>query len=329
MNAQELLEDKGLLYAFDFDGQGGCSAISADEIDQAEKPGATRWVHLDFTKSSTQKWLRKQPDIDPIVIDALLDEDSRPRELKIEDGLLVTLRGVNSNPDEDPEDMVSIRMWLTSSRIVSTRRRLLFSVRSLREDLENGKGPSNVGQYLTSLAHRLGERMGLVIDKLDDAIEDAEHKFEQGKQSVYSGEFSLIRRQAARLRRYLAPQRDALERLSRETDSFLTNEECLELREEANQVTRYLEDLDLVRERAMLAQEEILGRLAQEQNSRMYVLSIVAAIFLPLSFLTGLMGMNVAGLPGTENTAAFIVVCLVMLVAALGIVALFKWRKWL
>jgi len=46
-----------------------------------------------------------------------------------------------------------------------------------------------------------------------------------------------------------------------------------------------------------LAQEEILGRMAQQQNARMYVLSIVAAIFLPLSFLTGLFGMNVAGLP--------------------------------
>jgi len=88
-----------------------------------------------------------------------------------------------------------------------------------------------------------------------------------------------------------------LQSLSRNHSGLLDREQAFEICEEGDRITRYLEDLDLVRERAMVAQEEILGRMAQQQNARMYVLSIVAAIFLPLSFLTGLFGMNVAGLP--------------------------------
>ena len=90
-----------------------------------------------------------------------------------------------------------------------------------------------------------------------------------------------------------------------------------------------LEDLDLVRERALVAQEEFLGMIANEQNNRMLLLSIVAAIFLPLSFLTGLMGMNVAGLPGTENNWAFGIIVFLMTLIAVLILLLFRARKWL
>jgi zinc transporter len=78
----------------------------------------------------------------------------------------------------------------------------------------------------------------------------------------------------------------------------------------------------------MVAQEEFLGIIAHEKNSRMLVLSIVAAIFLPLSFLTGLMGMNVAGLPGTVNAWAFWILVVLMMAIAAVILVLFRIRNW-
>jgi zinc transporter len=131
------------------------------------------------------------------------------------------------------------------------------------------------------------------------------------------------------VRRFLAPQRDALDRLYRHPGAWLSDSEINELREEADRITRYLEDLDLARERTMVLREEFLGQLAQEQNSRMYVLSVVAAIFLPLTFVTGLLGMNVGGLPGLESPTGFIASVVVMIVAAVGLVVLFRWKKWL
>jgi zinc transporter len=94
-------------------------------------------------------------------------------------------------------------------------------------------------------------------------------------------------------------------------------------------MTRVLEDLDLARERAMVAHEEFVARVAQEQNSRVYLLSIVAAIFLPLSFLTGLFGMNVAGLPGLEDPSAFLVVTGIMLGLAVIALIVFRLKRWI
>ena len=68
--------------------------------------------------------------------------------------------------------------------------------------------------------------------------------------------------------------------------------------------------------------------MAEQMNSRMYLLSIVAALFLPLGFVTGLLGVNVAGIPGTENSGAFIAVCLMLLALGLLQLWIFERRGW-
>lgn len=322
-------ESNGLIFAYDLDGKGGGKLLNWSDIENAAIADRTRWIHLDFTDAHAHKWLRERSGINSTIVDALLDNDSRPRAIEHDDGLLTILRGVNMNPGADPEDMVSIRLWLEPGRIVSTRRRRLLSVQSIKEDLDKGSGPKSIGSFLVMLVERMGARIAPVIDDLDEAVEAAEQKFHADNLSNYRGEFSELRRAAMRIRRFLAPQREGLERMSRQTTPLLTDNEKFELREEADRETRNLEDLDLVREKAMVAQEELVSQLAQQQNSRMYVLSIVAAIFLPLSFITGLLGMNVAGLPGTENPAGFIISALLMVVAALLILLLFRFKRWL
>ncbi|MBK6960662.1 MAG: hypothetical protein IPH23_05385 [Gammaproteobacteria bacterium] len=92
--------------------------------------------------------------------------------------------------------------------------------------------------------------------------------------------------------------------------------------------SRYVEDLDLVRERAMVLQEELLNRNVEQQNARMYVLAILSAIFLPITFITGLFGMNVAGLPGTRDGHAFAIVVAIMAAALAVVVALMRRKHW-
>ncbi len=96
----------------------------------------------------------------------------------------------------------------------------------------------------------------------------------------------------------------------------------------ADRIARDVEDLDLVRERALVITEELLNRIAQEQNSRMYVLSIIAAIFLPITFITGLFGMNVAGLPGLEHSAAFLIVTGVMVGVTAATFLILRANRW-
>ena len=135
---------------------------------------------------------------------------------------------------------------------------------------------------------------------------------------------SRNRRQAISLRRFLAPLREVLTRLYTDRTPLFDDMSRSHLREIADRLTRYIEELDSARDRAAITQEELAGRLADEMNKNMYVLSIVAGIFLPLGLLTGLLGINVGGIPGTQSNWAFAIVCIILVGLAVTVLWLFR-----
>lgn len=142
------------------------------------------------------------------------------------------------------------------------------------------------------------------------------------------GNILELRREIIMLRRYIAPQRDAMNKLSAADVAWLNRKNRLQLRASSDTITRHVEDLDSARDRASVAYEELSSRLSEQMNSRMYVLSLVAGLFLPLGFLTGLLGINVGGIPLAENPSGFleVVVFLVILIAIQVVV--FRRKKW-
>jgi len=322
------IHENGLVCGYLLDGKGGARQLAPEDIDTDFGPDKVVWLHFDFTHPRTRSWIQKQKDFNDHMAQAMLADDSRPRCMVDEHGVLTVLRGINLNPGSEMEDMVSIRVWMNRNRIISTRRRRLKSVLTIREQLEAGNGPTGPPSFLVSLIGLLGSRIGEAIDVINEQLDDAESSLQQSDGPTYRALFGEIRRQTARMRRYLAPQREALDRLSRVQSDFFSNKFSLDIFEQTNWMTLFIEDLDLARERAMVAQEELLNMLAHEQNSKMFILSIVAAVFLPLAFFTGLMGMNVAGLPGTESPWSFYIVLILMFAAAGFIMWLFKRKKW-
>lgn len=315
---------EGLVCAYALDGQGGGRQLGWADLDDAHD--ALVWIHIDFSQERGRRWLTELSELDHNVIEALLSEESRPRSFEYDNGVLTVLRGVNTNPGEDVEDMVSVRVWMEPGRIISTRRRKLHSIKDIRDALVAGNGPNSPGSFLADLSERLGNRIGQAVENIEESLDHAEDTQEAPGFRVKLSEF---RRKTARIRRYLAPQRDALDRLSRTRGEFFRHDEVAMLQEQTNRMAHFIEELDLARERAMVLQEESLAMLAAEQNARMLVLSIVAAVFLPLAFFTGLMGMNVAGLPGLNYEWAFWVVLGLMFAAAGAILGYFKWKNWL
>jgi zinc transporter len=103
----------------------------------------------------------------------------------------------------------------------------------------------------------------------------------------------------------------------------------LRVREVNDHLAQYIETLDSIRERAAVSQEELVNQIQEESNSRMYVLSIVSAIFLPLGFATGLLGINIGGIPGAENNNAFVIFIGMLLALTFGLLIFFRHKKWL
>lgn len=322
-------DNRGLIFAYELDGQGGGRALDMDGV-RAWRPGAgPLWVHLDYTGEDAVDWLDNHSGLEPLMVQALTAVETRPRTLVHRDGLLGILRGVNLNPGADPEDMVSIRFWLDADRIITLRHRRIMAIDDLRQAVAAGEGPAGPGEFLSELADRLVGRVATVISELDDTTDGLESEVVADQTAALRQNIADVRRVAIALRRYLAPQRDVMARLHTEKVDWLDETERLRLREVADRTTRFVEDLDAIRERASVTQEELNGRIAERMNRTMYILSIVAGIFLPLGLLTGLLGINVGGIPGTDNPWAFSIFCVLLVALAAVQVWVFRRKHWM
>lgn len=323
------MSDNGLILAILLDRHGGGKHLSWDEINRWKPREGILWLHFDYSHPGVQKWIAEESELHEIAVEALVTEETRPRATLIDDALLLALRGVNLNPDSEPEDMVSIRIWADRNRIISTRKRKLLSITDLVEFIRRNEGPRSTGEFIVELAGRLTARMEGTIEAIEDHVARVEEDIVDSSRIELRQELAVIRREAIMLRRYLSPQREALSRLYAEKISWFDESDRMRMREVTDRLIRYIEDLDSIRDRASVTQEELANRLSEQMNVRMYVLSLVAAIFLPLGFLTGLLGINVGGIPGAEYSGAFIIFLLLLAAVVALQILIFKKNKWL
>ena len=317
------------LHALILDGQGGARSLSFEALERWQPEDGVLWLHLAYTLDSTRQWLEQDSGLPELAIDALLAENTRPRAAILDEHLLLALRGVNTNPGADPEDMVSIRLCVGARLVVSTRKRRLMSVGKLLALFEQGEGPRSSAELVIRLSELLVERMGVTVEELEEQLSDLELDLLTQPGSEMRQAVRSLRRQTVTLRRYFAPQRDAFNQMLSERLSWFTTEMKLELREISDQLLRHIEDLDIIRERAAMAQEELASQQGEQLNQRMYVLSIISAVFLPLGFLTGLLGINVGGIPGADNDYAFLIFLLLLGLLVGGLLILFRRWRWL
>lgn len=318
-----------ILFGYHFDGNGGVSPLEDEHISHHLKDEALAWVHMRANHPQTRKWLQTELDyLDHIILNALLADETRPRLMEYRDGVLVILRGVNLNENADPEDMVSIRLWVDPHRIVSLRRRKLRTIGDLEERLKEGKGPHNAGDFIVDLCARMFERMEPVLIELDERTDDVEEKVMEEPDASLRRDIIDIRKQAIMMRRYISPQREVLAGLRNSELPWITDAHKRHLQESLDRLTRYVEDLDAIRERAQIVKDELANMLADKLNRNMYLLSVIAAIFLPLGFLTGLLGVNIGGIPGSDNPDAFTMFCIGMAALVAIQIWLFKKLEW-
>lgn len=230
------------------------------------------------------------------------------------EGVLLNLRGVNLHPSADPEDMISVRLWLEERRVVGVSVRPLNAIADLLGAIERGQGPVSPGDFVAKLALRLAGRAEPAVADLNEAIDGIEELTLEGTAEIPRSKLASVRRAAILLRRYLVPQRDALTTLEIEDLPWLAERDRAHLREAADRVVRLGEELDAIRDRAQVIHDQIQDQRSESLNRRMLILAVVAAIFLPLGLLTSLLGINVECIPGADNRWALAVVCAVLLI---------------
>ncbi len=314
---------KFLIDAWDFN-QHPAQAITNDDTVKS-RPGC--WFHFQRDVEGINEWL-KAADIPEPIIDAMLEEDTRPRFQRLKDGFVLLLRGVNLNEGAQPEDMMSLRILYYKDTVYTFRKHHFKAVAHIRDDLQNQQGPESLNDFLVHLVEQLNQKIEDVIDDIELNVEQMEtegfdNTAEQQKK------LTVMHRRLLRLNRFIRPQLAALDKFTSESEKWVDAELHQWLLNERDTTQRLLEQIDLMLEQVWMQREQIQQAVAEKMNRNTYWLSVIAGVFLPLSFLTGVFGINIGGMPGVENTSAFEIFCWILLgIAVVEFLLLRRLRFW-
>jgi len=302
-------------------GNGGAVEISLEQLNLQQ---GLVWIWLDLT--TVKQFLNQIKSNSPLVEEVLSAKATRPRTLAQNDALLATFRGVNLTKGSKPEDMVSIRLWMHKNMIVTVQHHDSTILSDIHASLYNGIGPKDASEFLEELLYEIVDKSAEVVSALGNKLDHIEDGMTKDFEKINRIELNHMRRRIILLRRYLIPQREAINRIPADKLSWMNETNLMHLREITDASTRILEDIDAERERSTLIHEELFAMAQEAMNKKIYLLSMVAVIFMPLGFITGLLGMNVGGIPGAGIRFGFVAVSLVLLVV-FGLQLIFLKKK--
>src|SRR3712207_660138 len=284
-------------------GDGPVREIAAAEAAAYRGPGFI-WVHIEDADPDDLATVKSQGDIPDVAANALVATETRPRCDRIEDGALVNLRGPAVVETDDSDRLVSIRLWVRQGKVNSVTRRPLAATAVVKRHMEAEK-VRDPGDLVAAFARAISTQLDPEVADLGDTLDECESGLDPHQIYKLRTKIAQIRSDAIAYRRFVAPNRDALTTLAHLDFEWLEEEDRLHIREAADRFARMTEELEAVRERAALLHEQLTDMRAEQLDQRSLELAIVALIFLPLTFITGLLGMNVQGIPYAEEPWAF------------------------
>jgi zinc transporter len=308
-------------------GDGPARPVSPGEAAAYLGPGFV-WIHLEAADEDELLFLKTQQDIPDVAANALIATETRPRCDRIEDGAIVNLRGLAAAGVEHSDRLISIRLWVREGKVNSVTRRPLAATEQVRARMAAG-AIHDPGDLVAEFARAISKQLDPEVAGLGDTLDDCETDLSPEKIYGHRGTITRIRADAIAYRRFVAPDRDALQTLAAMDFEWLAEDDRLHIREAADRFARMAEELEAVRERAALLHEQLTDMRAEQLDQRSLIISIVALVFLPLTFLTGLLGMNVKGIPYAEEPWAFWAVVAVCVSIAVPIILYFSRKHWL
>ena len=328
----DITDNSALLTGYLLDGNGHAVLVKPEQLATIQRePGKTLWLHWDREHPQTRHWLKKCGWVDRFERRLLLEQNTRPRQVKSSgQSLLMFWRILSPDSLEQTHEFLSLRLYVQPGLVLSFAQSRASPEKGLAALFHQGHGPNDAAGLLLALMQTTFERSNDVIESLVNKIEEIEAAL-QNPGNGQGDELHMLqlRRNTASIRRHLVPTLDLMVSLSNHRPSWLGTAFFSDWNEISNHLTRHLEELALCRERIGF----VLDTQQRKQSIRigriMYLLTVITGFFLPLSFVTSLLGVNLGGIPGSDTMYGFFALCLLLVLLALIQYSLLRWLRWL
>ncbi|MEX2598125.1 MAG: magnesium/cobalt transporter CorA [Dehalococcoidia bacterium] len=290
------------------------------------------WVDILDPRPEDAGFLEQDLGFHPLeAANCISPETHVPAVDQMDDHLFFNVHGVNYVDESEIVQTTELSLFVGEHYVVSSHNVPLYSVLSVRESVQRDGRLMRIGPLL--LAHALLDALvANVHPTIDKMLEHADFVEEQAlrnpKQEVV-GSILKLRRSALGLHRVMVSQQMALNRLARGDFSQVGEHALPYFRNVYEQVWRIVDFTQSVRDRSDTALTTYMSSIANRQNESMRVLSMVAAIFLPLTLLAGIYGMNFEHMPELAWPWAYFVVLGFMGIVIVTMVWAFWARRWI
>jgi zinc transporter len=295
----------------------------------ADRVGDVTWMDVDVSDEAGTNWLSTQSGLSEEVKSQLLHPGKFSRREMLEDGLLVNICAISPATEGASDDVITLGLLLEQNRVISVRSRKIAAIEEVRSHVNAGTGPRTPLGFLAFAIVCIKKRLEPLITRVAEETADLETSVLGDDVDARVEAVDALRREVFRVRRYVSPFQNLLTLIVSDPTVNASHEERRALDGALELMTRYLHALEDCRERTALLHDLIDGRVSQTMARATYNLTIIATVFLPLTFVTGLLGMNVAGIPEEHSPWGFWIVVGALIVVAVGSWAWLRWEKWL
>jgi len=328
IKAARTLADFGLICGFVFrEGTRPRPMEPADLHVAMNTPGNVVWLHFNATDARVRRWLADSGAV-PAEARAVLEErETRHRLACVGDGLLVVINDLIYSDEVEIGEVATLWAFVTPRLMVTARYRPLRGTDQLRAEARAGLQVRDGFQLLGRLLGCQVEAIEGFVDELIEELDRAEDLILRDRVGGQREELGRIRRLCAHLRRHFRPQRAAIQKLAARPPQWLEESDLEGLRGVADDLGYLIDEAEHQQERAKILQEELGSREAESHGRNLYVLTIYTVVFMPMTLISGIFGMNVAGLPGTEGRTSFWWVMFLIATAGVLTFAALLYRK--
>jgi zinc transporter len=298
-------DNQGLICGFLLNSQAPVKHFLWDAVSQVFTNESIIWLHFNLVDARARKWIAQCDRIPEAAREVLLSDDARISLETGENGIVGVLGDLHYEFSDDPDELGLLRVYFDNKIIVTGRTHPLKVIDRLRRELMGGKCIETPVSLLIYLLEHSVETFGNVSLFLNDKVDNIEDNILKGWAQDRGGELGRVRRLLVRLRRHVSAERNALFYISTRMPNWCGETELLLLQQAIERLDSVAQDLGVIQERGRLLHEEISSQLDSAANRNLYVLSMVTIVFLPLTLITGIFGMNVGGLPWVEDKFGF------------------------
>lgn len=268
-----------------------------------------------------------------LLLEDILDTDLRPKTEVYEDKLFLSAKMLSYEDETGRVIAEQVSFVLGINFLITFQEGLLGDVfERVRERLKKGKGKlrrARPDYLLYELLDSIIDNYFFIIEKTGDKLELVERKILASPEKSALEEIHTFKTELMELRKLVWPLREIVSRLERDEDNFFDEQNRIYIRDIYDHIFQAIETVEVYRDMLASLQELYHSNLSNRMNEIMKVLTIITTIFIPLSFIAGVYGMNFHFMPELRWPMGYPVVLTLMTVIGVFMLYIFRKKKWL